>query len=270
MHDDLVHSRGEGLRAESGRTMANQTLTPMGELRRSSSQSPGQRHSLGYKIAWRWRTFLCWARYALVGRRSGMPGLFDFVFGNRFFNAVQVPSELAALGEILAEHRPERALEIGTFQGGTLLFLTRLANPQATIVSMDLPGGMFGGGYGARRRFFYRRLAGRRQKLHLLQGDSHSAEMFERAKAALGNRSLDYLFIDGDHRYEGVKRDFETYGPLVRAGGLIALHDIVEGPSDAVGGVPQFWRELKHKYRHREIIQCPRQGGFGIGVLYVD
>jgi hypothetical protein len=33
------------------------------------------------------------------------------------------------------------------------------------------------------------------------------------------------LFIDGDHRYEGVRRDFEMYSPLVGAGGLIAFHD---------------------------------------------
>jgi predicted O-methyltransferase YrrM len=94
--------------------------------------------------------------------------------------------------------------------------------------------------------------------------------MLDRAKVALKNQHLDYLFIDGDHRYEGVKRDFEMYGPLVRKGGLIAFHDIVEGPFDAVGGVPQFWREVKPQYRHREIINDPLQGGFGIGILHME
>jgi hypothetical protein len=42
-------------------------------------------------------------------------------------------------------------LEIGTARGGTLFFLTRLASPHATIVSVDLPGGPFGGGYPRRR-----------------------------------------------------------------------------------------------------------------------
>ncbi len=180
-----------------------------------------------------------------------------------------MPIELSALGEILAELRPERALEIGTARGGTLLFLTRLASPHATIVSVDLPGGMFGGGYNARRKWFYQRFARRRQRLFPFQVDSHSVEALQSVKAALENQPLDYLFIDGDHTYEGVTKDFEMYGPLVRKGGLIAFHDIVEGPSEAVGGVPQFWREIKPRYRHREIINDPLQGGYGIGILYV-
>jgi predicted O-methyltransferase YrrM len=249
--------------------MADQALAQAGALKQLARQEPGRRFTLCYKLAWRWKAIQCWARYALAGRRRGVPGLVDFVLGNYYFRAMQVPSEIAAFGEILAERRPERALEIGTAQGGTLFLLTRLASPQATIVSVDLPGGMFGGGYSARRKWFYQRFARRNQRLHLLQGDSHSAEMLEQVNAALAGQPLDYLFIDGDHRYDGVKRDFEMYGPLVRKGGLIAFHDIVEGPSEAVGGVPQLWREIKYRYRHVEFIKDPQQGGLGLGVLFI-
>jgi hypothetical protein len=48
------------------------------------------------------------------------------------------------------------------------------------------------------------------------------------------------------------------------------LHDIVDGPPEAVGGVPQFWRKLQVLYRNQELIKDPLQGGWGIGVLYVD
>jgi len=250
--------------------MADQTLAQAGALNRAGGQGPGQRYTLRYKLAWRWRAFQCWSRYAVTGRRRGVAGLVDLVLGNYYFRALQVPTELTALGEILAERRPGRALEIGTAHGGTLFLLTRLASPRATIVSVDLPGGMFGGGYSARRKWFYQRFARRSQRLHLLQGDSHSMETFGFVNAALAGQPLDYLFIDGDHRYDGVKRDFEMYGPLVRKGGLIAFHDIVEGPPEAVGGVPQFWREIKPQYRYREIINDPLQGGYGIGILSVE
>jgi cephalosporin hydroxylase len=193
-----------------------------------------------------------------------VPGLVDFVLGNHFFTANQVASELTALGEILAARRPECALEIGTARGGTLLFLCRLASPQATNVSVDL------GGYGRTRARLYRRFARRRQRLQLLQGDSHTREMLGRVEAVLGGRTLDYLFIDGDHSYPGVKCDFEMYGPMVRKGGLIAFHDIVEGRPELIGGVPRFWREIKSKYRHLEIIDDRQQGGDGTGVMYVD
>lgn len=36
---------------------------------------------------------------------------------------------------------------------------------------------------------------------------------------------IDLLFLDGDHRYEHVKRDFEDWLPLMEKGGVILLHD---------------------------------------------
>jgi hypothetical protein len=33
------------------------------------------------------------------------------------------------------------------------------------------------------------------------------------------------IFIDGDHTYEGVKRDIELYFPLLKPNGLILFHD---------------------------------------------
>lgn len=104
-------------------------------------------YTLRYKLAWRLRMAKCWTQYALVGGRLGVPELAEFVCGNHFFFAMQVRSELTALGEILAEQQPTRALEIGTAHGGTLLFLTRLANPEATIASLDLPEGTLEGAW---------------------------------------------------------------------------------------------------------------------------
>jgi predicted O-methyltransferase YrrM len=250
--------------------MADQTLAQSGALKEPFANPSRGGFGLGRKVRKVVGGSCCWARYMLVGARRGVPALVDLVVRNNLFGALQIPEELESLGEILAARRPERALEIGTAKGGTLLFLTRLASPQATIVSVDLPGGRFGGGYGPRRRWFYQRFARRKQKIHLLQGNSHSPEMLDRAKAALAGQTIDYLFIDGDHSYEGVKSDFEMYAPMVRKGGLIAFHDIVEGTSEMVGGVPRFWREVRPRYRHAEMINDPKQGGYGIGVLYVD
>lgn len=38
-------------------------------------------------------------------------------------------------------------------------------------------------------------------------------------------RPIRFLLIDADHSYEGVKRDFELWSPLVAPGGLIVFHD---------------------------------------------
>lgn len=50
------------------------------------------------------------------------------------------------------------------------------------------------------------------------------------------NRQIDILFIDGNHRYEQVLFDYETFAPFVKKNGLIIFHDIrhpireIQGP----------------------------------------
>lgn len=39
---------------------------------------------------------------------------------------------------------------------------------------------------------------------------------------------IDFLFIDGDHTYEGVKKDFDLYSKLLSENGLIIIHDTDE------------------------------------------
>jgi predicted O-methyltransferase YrrM len=38
--------------------------------------------------------------------------------------------------------------------------------------------------------------------------------------------NLDFVYIDGDHSYKGVKQDLENYYPKIRKGGVLAGHDI--------------------------------------------
>ena len=143
--------------------------------------------------------------------------------------------------------------------------LARLSALSATIISIDLPGGKFGGGQSSVRSLLYHTFGKLFQSMHLIRGDSHSEEVAARVRRI--TQSLDVLFIDGDHTYDGVKHDFLSYSPLIRSGGIVAFHDIAEHPEKAGGDVPRFWNELKGSHRHEEIIKNPEQG-WGIGVLY--
>ena len=186
---------------------------------------------------------------------------------------MQVMTEIGRLLRILEQLRPETLLEIGTARGGTLFLFTRIASPTATFISIDLPGGMFGGGYEDWRIALYKSFALDRQKIYLIRADSHSINTLNNVKSIIDDKKIDFLFIDGDHSYEGVKKDFEMYSTLVRKGGIIAFHDIV--PHDrahdpcGVVGVPRFWNEIKHSYKYLEIVKDWSQGWAGIGVLYV-
>lgn len=59
---------------------------------------------------------------------------------------------------------------------------------------------------------------------HLVIGESQSDINRGKAYAFNGNKNFDAIFVDGDHTYEGVNRDWEMYSTM--ANKLIAFHDI--------------------------------------------
>lgn len=197
-----------------------------------------------------------------------------FVYhGHGYFKSIeprQNSAEIEELYKLVCELAPERTLEIGTAKGGTLYLWTRAASSDATIVSVDLPGGEFGGAYPSCRIPFYQSFARSDQKLHLLRADSHHPQTLQRVREFFDNQPIDFLFIDGDHSYDGVRADFLHYGPLVRPGGLIAFHDILPRPDIPEIGVDRFWAELRQSYETVEVIG-PEESGrkIGIGLIRV-
>src|SRR6266542_2448153 len=103
--------------------------------------------------------------------QHGAHQIVDFVLSNPLIRPVQVPSELNRFAEIVASICPGKVLEIGTFQGGTLCILARLSAPRATIISIDLPGGKFGGGQSKVRSLLYHTFRKSFQSMHLTGGD---------------------------------------------------------------------------------------------------
>lgn len=180
--------------------------------------------------------------------------------------ALQKESEIRALADLVQKTNPKVIVEIGTAKGGTLFVWTR-SNPQLElIVSIDLPGGNFGGGYDSRREKLYQEFVADRPnaKMILMRCDSHSDDTLATLAKHLAGRKIDFLWIDGDHVYDGVKKDFEMYRTLVRPGGLVAFHDIVtKGDGHAVF---QLWDELKTRFPAQEFVE-DRNSEMGIGVL---
>ena len=156
--------------------------------------------------------------------------------------AVQVVDELSAFAKIVRGLRPRTLVEVGTAQGGVFWLLCRLAAADATLVSLDLPPlDRFSGG--EKLSVDLQAMKRSKQTVLALHGDSHEPEMLHRLCEALNQRPIDLLFIDGDHTYDGVRSDYSMYSPLVRRGGLIALHDIVKTPWQGCE-VHRFWGEL--------------------------
>jgi cephalosporin hydroxylase len=193
----------------------------------------------------------------------------DFRLANIDIRAMQVRSEITALAAEVLQLKPRTVLEIGTARGGTLFLWAGLAAPDAMLVSVDLPFGEFGGGYPSFKVPLFRSFARDKQNVALIRGNSHASQTIALIKRHLSGRPVDFLFIDGDHSYEGVAADFEAFSGLVRPGGLIAFHDVVPGRPEAVGGVPRYWQQLKQQWKGeiREFVESWTQGGLGIGTL---
>jgi predicted O-methyltransferase YrrM len=197
----------------------------------------------------------------------------EFAFTFKYFTfsikPSQVKSEITKLLKMIQTYNPKLILEIGTSLGGTLFLFSKVADTEATITSIDLPGGPFGGGYPEWKKPIYQSFAKKGSNIKLIRANSHDLTTYELVKTIYNNRLIDFLFIDGDHTYEGVKDDFGMYSNLVKKGGIIAIHDIVVHPAESGCNVEKFWKEIKTNYNHLEIIEDIKQGWAGIGVIYV-
>lgn len=182
-------------------------------------------------------------------------------------SALQIKNELQKFIELVAKCQPQVVLEIGTAKGGTFFLLTKFSSPSAHLISLDLPGGQFGGGYSQWEGYFFKSFALDTQKISIIRADSHESSTLKKLKKILKDKLIDVLFIDGDHSYEGVKKDFEMYHPLVKTGGIIAFHDIVVHPPDINCNVNKFWNEIKHKYESKEFVENWDQKKCGIGFI---
>lgn len=171
---------------------------------------------------------------------------------------MQESDEIGALATIVKDQQPSTVVEIGTAHGGTLYIWSRYLNAD-TIVAVD--NSLY---FKARARLF-REFDGNIDYT-FLNTSSHQQSTAEIISNTVSDE-IDFLFIDGDHRYDGVKQDFELYSPLVSDGGIIAFHDIIEVDKPWMG-VPTFWNEIKGQYQTDEIILPPNKERGGIGVIY--
>ena len=172
---------------------------------------------------------------------------------------------------LIAEYRtlkPRRVAELGTWHGGTLWHLLNNAMDGADVISVDMGPTNW---RPAKPDFdvsqWYAWAPGK-VKLHIIQEDTHDPATLAKVEAICPE--LDFLFIDGDHSYEGAKRDFEMYGPLVREGGIIAFHDLITPRAQQHIQISKLWAEIKRAgYKTLELYSHPGQEWGGIGLVYV-
>jgi predicted O-methyltransferase YrrM len=181
---------------------------------------------------------------------------------------IQIKEEIIEFLNYITKIKVNIVLEIGTANGGTFFLFSRIANRSAELLSIDCYPSSNCRGYPDYKIPLYRSFACSNQKVHLLRANSHDPKTLESIKRILEGKKIDLIFIDGDHSYDGVKKDFKMYFPLVREGGIIAFHDIAPRPKESPFQVDRFWNEIKEEFKYIEIGNKDH-GIAGIGILFV-
>ena len=57
------------------------------------------------------------------------------------------------------------------------------------------------------------------------------------------DRSLDFVYIDGDHRYDFIRDDLAGWSKKVRSGGILSGHDYYKYGLDVVRAVHEYVKE---------------------------
>jgi tetratricopeptide (TPR) repeat protein/predicted O-methyltransferase YrrM len=168
-----------------------------------------------------------------------------------------------ALRQLLPETpSPLRFVEIGSFAGSSL-FLNCKALKRITP---QLQG--FAVEPGEHPQFY--------EVLKHLQGDVNHLRMFSHQAASQLQQVFEkdgklpvFIFVDGDHTYEGVRQDILNYFPLLAPGGIMIFHDYLP-PLDAENqeaimyhhagnepGIRQACQELMENTYRCEVLDLP-------------
>jgi len=132
--------------------------------------------------------------------------------------------EMLDLVNIVEKIKPQRIMEIGSLIGGSLKFWEQLLPPKGLLISLDQSPHILN--YPAWN------LKESDRDIRIIIKDSLDPRSYEEVKKILGdNNYLDFLYIDGCHDIKHTLNDFQTFGSLVRQGGIIGFDDVynVEG-----------------------------------------
>lgn len=200
------------------------------DRRAFNNRIKGWRKSTGNKD-WIHKVWECAVRYKIQQKRDEFVTMLDFLRNENVKNIV----------------------DIGCYDGGTSICFAQLGDK---VISCDM-----------KLRFNCKEME------HLcdydfIEGNSHSWKTYMKIKKALNGQQVDFLFIDGDHGYKGSFKDYKMYKNLVRPGGYIAFHDILDTPTHRKLScyVNKTWEAVKkyHKYWKEIAAEHDIWGGIGI------
>ena len=150
--------------------------------------------------------------------------------------------DFEAMGNKLQKMDSPVVVELGALMGASAIFFA-LVNPKAQVYTLDSYWN-----WKSKERIYddartqkiysHFKRCGVEDRIKFIYTDTKNFDW------GIMDKPIDFLFIDNDHSFEGVKADFENFSPYVKSGGLVGFHDVVQGDSDNFG-VPRYLESIK-------------------------
>lgn len=111
------------------------------------------------------------------------------------------------------------AVEIGVFEAVNTALIAESLNDNGKLYAID-PFFKVSLGFSYQKIISYKNIKRAHQQKKLVWLEGLSNEIIDKVPTG-----IDFIFIDGDHRFEAVKKDFELYQKKLSKDGVIAIHD---------------------------------------------
>jgi len=148
-------------------------------------------------------------------------------------------AEAAALMRLAADVPSDACIvEVGSHRGRSTAALALGAKgaPVYAIEPHEEFEGMYGSSFGpADRRAFFENML----RVGVVE-DVRLVNLSSEVVSKGWTRPIGLLWIDGDHTFEAVRRDFEAWQPFLRPGAVVAFHDALDpdgGPAKVIEGL---------------------------------
>jgi SAM-dependent methyltransferase len=168
----------------------------------------------------------------------------------------QIPEEYSSFLLFLKKLNNNSYLELGVGQGGSFLVNSLFQEKCKIFHAVDSLHYM---GVDS-SRFWDQEILIKKRVNEILQIKKDSSAKFFNMSTddffIQNENTYDLIFIDADHSYEGVKKDYENSLKILNPGGYLIFHDIA---NDGVG-VKKLWLELDNSKKIDEFVHSHNCG----------
>ena len=143
-------------------------------------------------------------------------------------------------GQAVQRRNGEVLLEIGSYYGRSSLCLGfPLKNTDSVLFCVD----KWEDGRCAVYKDWEKNILSNGLQNNVFPIQMHSHKALEGLKTPFA----DFIFIDGDHEYETVVKDIDNAYSLLKEGGMVAVHDVI----DKFPGILKAWVEKRNLFKDR-------------------